>query len=88
MPMPNSDEIVADPGRSRRKEIKREAGAPSIPKRFDAHVAPSAPTGSPALSVEAMTEFGGNASPRMPLNASSGSSSTSLAAADGRTVRT
>jgi hypothetical protein len=61
--------------------MKREAGAPSIPKRFDAHVAPSAPIGSPALSSETITELRGNASPRMPLNASSGSSVTSLAAA-------
>jgi hypothetical protein len=63
--------------------MKREAGAPSIPKRFDAHVAPSVPMGSPAWTVEAMTELRGNASPRMPLNASRGSSSTSLAAAKG-----
>lgn len=62
--------------------MKREAGAPSIPKRFDAHVAPSAPMGSPARSVEAMTELSGNARPRIPLNTSKGSSSTWLAAAN------
>ena len=56
--------------------MKREAGAPSIPKRFEAHVAPSAPLESPAWILEAMTEFRGSASPRMPLNASNGSSVT------------
>ena len=56
--------------------MKRETGAPSIPKRFDAHVAPSAPTGSPARSVEAMIELRGSASPRIPLKVSSGSSLT------------
>lgn len=67
--------------------MKREDGAPSIPKRFDAHVAPSPPMGSPGLSVETMTELRGNASPRIPVNASSGSSVTSLAAAVGSTIR-
>lgn len=63
--------------------MKREAGASSIPKRFDAHVAPSAPMGSPAERVEVITELRGNARPRIPLNVSNGSLSTWLAAANG-----